>query len=133
MKIAIPYDNGQIFQHFGQTEQFKLYTAEEKDIENAVIVGTNGSGHGALCGFLKGCGVTTLVCGGIGAGARTALAEVGIDVYPGVSGGADDAAKALLDSTLTFNANVQCDHHGHEHHHGGDDGHHGCRHGNCHE
>ena len=29
MKIAVTYENGQVFQHFGHTEQFKIYEAAE--------------------------------------------------------------------------------------------------------
>jgi hypothetical protein len=28
MKIAVTYENGMIFQHFGHTEQFKIYETE---------------------------------------------------------------------------------------------------------
>ena len=50
MKIAVTYENGQIFQHFGHTEQFKLYEAVDGKITHAKVVDTNGSGHGALAG-----------------------------------------------------------------------------------
>ena len=52
MKIAVTYENGQIFQHFGHTEQFKIYEAADGKITHAEVVDTNGSGHGALAGFL---------------------------------------------------------------------------------
>ena len=75
MKIAVTYENGQIFQHFGHTQQFKLYEAADGKITHAEVVDTNGSGHGALAGFLMQNGVDTLICGGIGGGAQAALAE----------------------------------------------------------
>ena len=53
MRIAITYENGEVFQHFGHTEQFKLYDVENGKIVAEQIVPTNGSGHGALAGFLK--------------------------------------------------------------------------------
>ena len=68
MKIAVTYDNGQIFQHFGHSAQFKLYEVSGGMILNTAVVDTNGSGHGALAGFLKQNGVDTLICGGIGGG-----------------------------------------------------------------
>ena len=83
MKIAVTYENGQVFQHFGHTEQFKIYEAAEGKVVSARVVETGGSGHGALAGFLRGLGVDTLICGGIGGGARSALAEAGIQLYPG--------------------------------------------------
>ena len=53
MKIAITYENGQVFQHFGHTQQFKVYEIENKKITSSEIVDTNGQGHGALANFLE--------------------------------------------------------------------------------
>lgn len=129
MKIAVTYENGQVFQHFGHTEQFKIYNVENGKIVSAQVVDTNGSGHGALGGFLAGMGVDTLICGGIGGGAQNALTEAGIRFYGGASGDADKAVEALLAGNLAFDPNVHCDHHDHEgHEHGGD---HHCG-GHCH-
>ena len=102
MKIAVTYENGQVFQHFGHTRQFKLYTAENGAIVSEEIVDTAGSGHGALSGFLKGHGVDALICGGIGMGAQNALKAAGIRYYGGVTGSADEAAKALATGSLQF-------------------------------
>ena len=95
MKLAVCYENGQVFQHFGHTEQFKVYTIENGAITHSEIVSTNGQGHGALAGVLKELGADALICGGIGGGARNALAQAGIDLYPGVTGNADLCAAAL--------------------------------------
>ena len=108
MKIAIPYENGQVFQHFGHSAQFKLYTVEEGRITSAEVVSTDGQGHGALVGFLVRNGVNVLLCGGIGGGAQMALSDVGIRLYGGVSGNADAAAEALVAGKLDFNPNVRC-------------------------
>lgn len=133
MKIAVTYENGQIFQHFGHTEQFKLYEILDGKITHTEVVDTNGSGHGALAGFLMQHGVDTLICGGIGGGAQMALAEAGIRLYGGVSGDADAAVNALLSGGLAYNPDVRCNHHDHEH---GEDGHtcghHGCGSHSCH-
>ena len=137
MKIAVSYENGKIFQHFGHTEQFKIYEIVDGKIVREEVVNTNGSGHGALAGFLMQSGVDTLICGGIGGGAQKALAEAGIKLYGGVSGEADTAVNALIGGVLAYNPNVRCDHHDHEHGEGGhtcgdhgcghhDHGHHGC-------
>ncbi|MEE0061579.1 MAG: NifB/NifX family molybdenum-iron cluster-binding protein [Acutalibacteraceae bacterium] len=132
MKIAVTYQNGNIFQHFGHTEQFKLYEVENNTIINTQIVNTNGSGHGALASFLATNAVDTLICGGIGAGAQNALAMAGIKLYGGVSGSADKAVEALIENTLIFNPNVRCNHHDHEH---GSEAHtcgsHSCGKGSC--
>ena len=125
MKIAVTYENGQVFQHFGHTEQFKIYEAAEGKVVSARVVETGGSGHGALAGFLRGLGVDTLICGGIGGGAQAALAAAGIRLYGGVDGSADAAVQALLDGTLQFDPAVHCDHHGGHHGEGHACGHQG--------
>ncbi len=135
MKIAVPYENGLVFQHFGHTSQFKLYDVEDNRIVSEAVVSTQGSGHGALAGFLAGKGVGALICGGIGGGAQTALAQAGIRLYGGVSGNADDAVKALLDGTLVYSTQANCQHHEHEHGHTCGDhgcGDHGCGNHGCH-
>ena len=127
MKIAVTYESGQIYQHFGHTEKFKIYTIEDGKLVSSELVDTNGNGHGALAGFLAEQNVCVLICGGIGSGAQTALASVGIKVYGGVSGSCDEAVNAFLENKLKFNPEVRCNHHDHEH---GEEGHkcgsHGC-------
>ncbi len=115
MKTAVTFENGNVFGHFGHTEQFKVYDIEEGKIIKEQVVDTNGNGHGALAGFLKDLGVDTLICGGIGAGAQNALAEAGIRLYGGVTGSADEAVQALLEGRLSYDADVHCDHHDEEH------------------
>lgn len=131
MKIAVPYENGQIFQHFGHTERFKFYETDNTEIVNSEIIETAGSGHGALAGFLMKHGADTLICGGIGGGAQTALAEAGIRLYGGVSGDADTAVTELLSGKLNYNPDVQCSHH---EHHGENNscGSHSCGNKGCH-
>ncbi len=128
-KIAVTYEDGNIFQHFGHTQQFKVYDIEEGKVLGAKVFGADGNGHGALAGMLSDWKVDTLICGGIGAGAQMALEEAGIRLYGGVSGSADEAVDALLAGKLEFDPEVRCDHHGHGHHEGdhrcGGDGH-GC-------
>ena len=132
MKIAVTYENGQIFQHFGHTAQFKIYNVENGKIVSSEVIDTNGSGHGALAGLLAEQNVSVLICGGIGGGAQMALASAGIKLFGGVSGSCDEAVGALLDNKLNFNPEVKCDHHDHAH---GESGHsctdHGCGSHNC--
>ena len=130
MKIAVTYENEQIFQHFGHTEQFKIYTAENGKIINSEVIDTNGSGHGALAVLLSTLGVDALICGGIGGGAQIELTHVGIKIFGGVNGSCDTAVESLLNGTLVFNPEVKCDHHNQ---HGAEHacGNHGCGH-NCH-
>lgn len=115
MIIAVTYENGSIYQHFGHTAQFKLYQVKEGKIVDSNIVDTNGNGHGALAGFLKEHNVEVVICGGIGAGAKTALAEAGIQLFGGVIGVADEQVNAYLAGTLQYNQNIECNHHGQDH------------------
>lgn len=113
MRIAVTYENGEIFQHFGHAKQFKVYDVEGGRIVSSEVVDTNGSGHGALAGVLSALHVDALICGGIGGGAQAALAEAGIPLYGGMSGDAAAAAEALAAGKLTFDPNVRCGHHDH--------------------
>ena len=113
MRIAVTYENGQIFQHFGRTEQFKLYDVADGKIINEQVVGTMGAGHGALAGFLKNAQADVLICGGIGGGAQNALAAAGIKLYGGADGDADEAVNALLNGSLSYDPFVMCSHHDH--------------------
>lgn len=131
MRIAVTYDNGMIFQHFGHTEQFKFYDIQDGKVVSEQVINTNGSGHGALAGFLLVNGVDTLICGGIGGGAQMALAQAGIKLYAGNSGSADVAVMTLLSGTLAQNSNPTCDHH-HDHEAEHSCGEHGCGNGSCH-
>lgn len=113
MKIAVTYDNGNIFQHFGKTENFKVYEVEDNKVVFSEVIGSNGTGHGALAGLLSDRGVNVLICGGIGGGAQAALAAAGVELCSGAEGDVDAAVEAYLNGTLT-SAGATCDHHDHE-------------------
>ncbi len=115
MKIAVTYENGRIFQHFGHTEKFKIYDIENGSVAHTEVVSTNGSGHGALAVILENLGVEVLICGGIGGGAQAALKQANIKLYGGVSGSADEAVVAFVLGKLKYNPDVKCNHHDHEH------------------
>lgn len=131
MRIAVTYENGQIFQHFGHTEQFKIYDVQDGKIVESQIVDTNGNGHGALAGVLTALNVDVLICGGIGGGAQIALTAANIQLYGGVSGSADEAVQALLAENLAYDPNVKCDHHDHNHGENHACGEHGCKEHHC--
>ena len=109
MKIAVPYNNGEIFEHFGKTENFKVYEVENDDIVSTEVLAASGSGHSALAGFLAENGIDILICGGIGGEAMAALADAGIGVYPGQKGDADVAvASFLVDDLEDLAAEATC-------------------------
>ena len=128
MKVAVTYENGEVFQHFGRTPQFKVYEIEGEEIKSEEVIDTNGTGHGALAGLLSNEGAEVLICGGIGGGAQVAMNSAGITLYAGASGDADAAVKAYIDGSLPQIGEATCEHHGHSDH-----GDHDCAHGgSCH-
>ena len=131
MKLAITYDNGQVFQHFGKTEAFKIYDIVEGKVGASMVMSTNGQGHGALAGLLRGLGISVLICGGIGPGAQDALASLDITVIPGITGDVDQAVQDFVDGKLVPNTEALCNHH----HEGAahDCGAHSCGTGGCHK
>ena len=123
MKIAVTHENGNVFQHFGHTSEFKIYDVEDGRINSSAVISSNGQGHGALAGVLKENGVDVLICGGIGGGAQTALEDMGIELCAGASGNTDEAVEAYLAGELV-NTGANCSHHGEGHHCGDhEDGH----------
>ena len=113
-RIAVTYENGEVFQHFGHTDEFKVYEVEDGKVVSSEIIGSNGSGHGALAGLLGENRIDVLICGGIGGGAQAALQERGIELCAGASGDADEAVEAYLRGELV-NTGANCSHHGEGH------------------
>lgn len=111
MKIAVTYDNGTVYQHFGHTKQFKIFTVDNQKILSSEIVDTGDSGHGALAGFLADHNVSIVICGNMGAGAQNALTQAGIQFFGGVTGNVDDRVQDYLSGTLHFQPNITCSHH----------------------
>ena len=130
LRIAVTYDNGMVFQHFGHTEQFKVYDTDKGQVLRTEILESNGSGHGALATLLAINKVEVLICGGIGGGAQTALAQAGIRLYAGVQGNADAAVNMFIANKLSYDPNARCDHHG-EHHHDHNCANHSCGEHKC--
>ena len=112
MKIATTYENGNVFQHFGRTEYFKVYEVEDGAVVSSEVIGSDGIGHGALAGLLANHDIQVLICGGLGGGALNALTNAGIEVCAGASGNADEAVAAYLRGELV-DTGANCDHHHH--------------------
>ena len=123
MRIAVTFDKGEVFQHFGRTENFKIYEVEDKKVVSSEVIETNSTGHGALAGLLAGEGIDVLICGGIGGGAQTALEEAGIELVAGADGNTDEVVESFLRGEL-ISTGSNCHHH--EHEEGHSCGEHGC-------
>ena len=113
MKIAVTYEDGKVFQHFGKTEAFQVFEIEDGKVLAAGVIGTDGAGHEALADFLAAKGVDVVICGGLGDGAQAALAGAGIEVVSGAEGDTAAAVEAYLRGELVSRG-VNCDHHDHE-------------------
>ena len=119
MKIAVPFDNGQIFGHFGQTQTFKIYETDGSQVVSTQTLAADGYAHCALANLLAKENVDALICGGIGGGALAKLNAAGIKFYAGVSGDADAAVAALLAGEEIGATGPTCGGHDHGHSHGG--------------
>ena len=100
MKLAVAYENGNIYEHFGKCEEFKVYEIEEGKVVNSVIVPSYGAGHEAVANLLKEHDVNTVVCGGIGDGAISALMDAGIEIIAGIKGSVEDVVESFLKGEL---------------------------------
>ena len=110
MKIAVPYDNGNVFQHFGRTEAFKYYQVTDGVVTAGEVISTNGIGHEALADVLAENGADAVICGGLGSGAMNALTAAGIQVISGAQGSTNEAVQSFLRGELT-SSEVNCNHH----------------------
>lgn len=112
VKVAVTYDSasGEVFQHFGRTENFKVYDIEGDKVVSSEVVSGEGIQHEGLIEVLLKRDVRVLVCGGIGGGARMAMADNGIQLIPGVVGDADQAVADLAKGQLRYDPNAQCHH-----------------------
>lgn len=126
-KIAVPVENGEVFQHYGKAKQFKIYTIDDDKVTESATAEAEGGGHEAVAFWLVMRGVNAVICGNIGPGSLGALAGAGIVALAGVEGDADEAIAKFIAGDLAPASAPNCDHHGHE---GGCGG--GCHSGDCH-
>jgi predicted Fe-Mo cluster-binding NifX family protein len=108
MRIAIPFYQGLIFQHFGHAPQFKIYEIENRQVLMEMIVEVEDKGHDSVTALLRSLDVRVVICGSIGEGAMQALQGAGIVFYGGVTGDADAAITALIQGGLKYDPNVKC-------------------------
>ena len=102
-RVAVPFDDGQVGQHFGRAEQFAFYDVADGAIRRSRVVETGGVSRIALVGFLRAAEVDTLLCGGIGENARNALCATGIRMASGLTGAVEDVVQAYLNEVIKSN------------------------------
>lgn len=100
MKVAIPYQDGVLFEHFGRAKEFKIYSIENLDPVTGEVVSPEDLSHAAVARFLKERGVDVVICGRIGPHAREAIEGEHMLIFDGVTGGADDVVDMFLQGTL---------------------------------
>jgi len=113
MIVAVTYNNGNVFAHFGETKELKVYTIEDNKIVSSKVVGVGEASHIELVPVIKATGATVLICGGMGGHAAQALKAQGIEVYNNASGNADEAVLSFIAGNLTFDESKLhvCSHH----------------------
>lgn len=111
MRIAVSYEDGNVFSPFGSTKSLKLYELEGKQIIREVVVPTWGEGSEAQIDCLKQYAANVLVCGAVEGAVRAKLLDAGIMTFGGVIGKADTAVQAFLNGTLQAAPDGKCDAH----------------------
>ena len=100
MRLAIAYENGEVFQHFGETPSYLLVDIEEGNVKGKTIHDNGGISHIGLIDVLSGLGVDALIVGGLGGGAFVRLQNAGIKVYAPYVGSAERALDDYLKGNL---------------------------------
>ena len=103
MKIAVPMEHDEIYQHFGKTKAFRVYDVDKSGrIIGYQDVPTKGTEHGALPVFLHELDVSVVICGGLGMPMYNGLIGFDMQVYGGVSGDCNTAVQDYLDGNLDY-------------------------------
>ncbi len=116
MKIAMPYNGGQVNEHFGQSEAFVIYAVEGGKIADSKTINSQDlcHNHEGLAGFLKDEGVEVVITGGIGYSMMAALQTMGFKIVTGASGDAARVAEDYASGCLITNNIDICGCGGHE-------------------
>lgn len=116
MKIAVTYNNGNVGQHFGRTEFFKVFTVEDGKLVKGELIPGGEHGHVAKAQFMKDHAIDVVICGGIGQPAVDGVKAVGVEVYPGVSGSVDQVVEDFMAGHLQYDMDaIHAPHSGHHH------------------
>lgn len=111
MRIAVTYDNGKVFQHFGKTKQFKIVDESKGVILGTSMLEAGEAGHSALAGLLYNNCVDVVICGGIGGCAIKALTDIRIKIVASQTGDVDEVVKKFLNKELDYTHVSNCSHH----------------------
>ena len=100
MKVALPYEDGMLLEHFGRAKEFKIYTITDLDPVTGEVIAPADLSHEAVARTLKEQGVDVVLCGSIGEQARQAVEGEHMLVFSGITGAADDVLDRFLQGSL---------------------------------
>lgn len=104
MKVAVAYNEGQIFEHFGHCETFAVYDYAEADVNQCtkrLLDCSDRHGHAAMAELMQEQGIDFVLCGNMGGEAKSLLLSYGIIPVVGYCGDADTAADMLITGQLS--------------------------------
>ena len=100
MKIAMPYQDGVLLEHFGRAKEFIIYNVSDLDPVTSEVIAPEDLSHAAVARALKEHGVDVVLCGSIGEHARQAVEGEHMLVFSGITGAADDVLERFLQGNL---------------------------------
>jgi predicted Fe-Mo cluster-binding NifX family protein len=110
MRIAAIYDKkGQISEHFGHTEMFRIYDIKDDKVEKITMLSTGDIRHVALVDLLHENNVDVVLCAHIGPCGREALAKYNIKFVPNLEGDCDVLVAKYLANSLNFSLEKNCE------------------------
>ena len=100
MKIAMPYQDGVLLEHFGRAKEFIIYNVSDLDPVTSEVIAPEDLSHAAVARALKEHGVDVVLCGSIGEHARQAVEGEHMLIFSGITGAADDVLERFLQGNL---------------------------------
>ena len=111
MLVAITYENGEVFMHYGKTRQFIIFELDNNEIKSERIIDCGEYSHHTLADLLKLNNVDVVICGGCGVHAIESLEAKNIKVYNGACGDVHNVINEYINGKLKFNGATMCDCH----------------------
>ena len=117
MKIAVPTRDNMVDNHFGHCDHYTIYTIEEGRVaESSTLPSPQGCGcKSNIASVLQQMGVTVMLAGSMGEGAKNKLEAHNIRVIRGCSGVVESVVEGFLKG-FVFDSGGGCvAHECHEH------------------
>ncbi|MBE6895312.1 MAG: hypothetical protein E7483_06925 [Ruminococcaceae bacterium] len=109
-KIAVTYQDGQVYHHCCQAPQLKIYTIKSDVLSKIELVDVSSDNADTMANILKEHNIKVVICGTISEYLKNLLeTNLHMEVYNGVTGDADSAVVAYIAGTLDFEPNMHCE------------------------